>query len=158
MNFCESRVIVIGTPTVICESAHHADYEPSPSHGLRPPIGSIVCVFPEDSSVFLVDANDVLDNKWTSIMGNKRARLYNLRVSEIGKLWTNGIFLANQIVNLPQAIASKRQLIGHRAHSVFTPKTKIRSFTRDSNYNLRVKGKFPGMGRFRSTIRDNHFC
>lgn len=60
-----------GTPTVVRESADHADHEPSPSHGLRPPIGSVVCVFPEDSSVFLVDANYVLDDERTPVMGNE---------------------------------------------------------------------------------------
>jgi len=58
----------------------------------------------------------------------------------------NGIFLTNQIVNLPQAITTEGQLIGHGAHSIFTPKNKIRSLSDSRNLTYESKANFLGCG------------
>jgi hypothetical protein len=60
-------------------------------------------MFPEDTSVFLVDADHVLDDDCTSVMSDVCSRL--LRGKSV-PLITKSV--TNQIMNLTQAVASQR--------------------------------------------------
>jgi len=92
--------MVIPDVLVICERADHADDEATATDSLSAASRAIVSVFPEDTRVFLVDADNVLDRKGTAILRHVHARLQSVRTSVFCKRSTY------EIVDLTETIAS----------------------------------------------------
>ena len=70
-----SQRIVAITITVVSQRAHHADDETPGASGLRASASSIVMVLPENSGVFFVDTNHILDYNRLSTVADICSRL-----------------------------------------------------------------------------------
>jgi hypothetical protein len=70
-----ARYVLTEVLTVICQGAHHADDKTSATDCMSSAPSAIVGMLPEDTSILLVDADDVLDHERVSAMSNIGARL-----------------------------------------------------------------------------------
>jgi len=82
--------------TVVSQRAHHADDETPGTSGPRAPASSIVVVLPEDSSVFFVDADHVLDCNCLTTVADIRPGLPSDQILSPHIQTTT-----DQVVNLP---------------------------------------------------------
>jgi hypothetical protein len=88
--------------TVICKRANHANYKSPTAYSLAAATWTVVSMFPEDTSVFLVDADHVLDNDCASVMSDVCSRLLRCKIMSL-----IAESVTDQIVNLTQAVASQ---------------------------------------------------
>ena len=82
--------------TVVSQRAHHADNEAPGTSGLRASASSIVTMLPEDSGVFFVDADHVLDCNCLTAVADIRPGLSSDQI-----LSPYVQTLTDQVVNLP---------------------------------------------------------
>jgi len=74
-TLADSRKIVPIRRTVICDSADHADDKTPAANCLMTAAGTIVSMFPENTSIFLVNTDRILDHKGSPRMCDVGARL-----------------------------------------------------------------------------------
>lgn len=68
--------MLTGERTVVGQCTDHTDDESSSSHSLASSARTIVIVGPEDSSIFFVNADHIVDYECTSIVGDISPWLY----------------------------------------------------------------------------------
>jgi hypothetical protein len=61
--------------TVVCQSADHAHDKAATTDSLGTTSRSVICVLPEDTRVFFMNADNVLDDNGVTIMRNIGSRL-----------------------------------------------------------------------------------
>ena len=61
--------------TVICQGAHHADDKTSATDCMPSAPSAVVGMLPEDTSILLVDADDILDHERVSAVSDIGAGL-----------------------------------------------------------------------------------
>ena len=99
-----------------------------------------VGVFPQETSVLFVDTNDVLDNERCAVVLHKRTRLQTTnRQHSTRKRSTQRTY---EVVNLAKTVASERQLVRHRTHTVLS----------------RIERKLARMRVLGGGVRDDHLC